>query len=91
MSAASRPKRAVPSELPSLTLDMFPPGHSRVLTPRTDGTRTWCSVLGHKMERGAPMQVVVPVGYDERLYEELVRFGANNGVVATDVNELGRL
>ena len=37
------------------------------------------------------MQVVVPVGYDERVFEELMRIGANNGVVATDVNELGRL
>ena len=37
------------------------------------------------------MQVVVPVGYDERLYEELVRCGANNGVVETDVDKLGRL
>ena len=47
-----------------------------------------------RLERDNPtfsMQVVVPVGYDERLYEELVRFGANNGVVATDINELGRL
>ena len=47
-----------------------------------------------RLERENPtftMQVVVPVGYDERLYEELVRFGANNGVVSTDVNELGRL
>jgi len=37
------------------------------------------------------MQCVVPVGYDERLYDELMRIGANNGVVAVDVNELGRL
>ena len=69
MSAASRPKRAVPSELPSLTLDMFPPGHSRVLTPRTDGTRTWCSVLGHKMERGAPPLIKVhPEGDEDPSY-----------------------
>ena len=37
------------------------------------------------------MQLVVPVVYDERLYKELVRIGANNGVVSTDVHELGRL
>jgi hypothetical protein len=37
------------------------------------------------------MQLVVPVGYDERLYDELVRIGANNGIVSTDVHELGRL
>uniref|UniRef100_A0A7S3C1L8 Uncharacterized protein n=1 Tax=Haptolina ericina TaxID=156174 RepID=A0A7S3C1L8_9EUKA len=37
------------------------------------------------------MQCVVPVGYDEKLYDELVRARANNGVVATDVDELGRL
>lgn len=37
------------------------------------------------------MQTVKLVGYDERLYAELVRFGANNGHVSTDVNELGRL
>ena len=37
------------------------------------------------------MQLVVPVGYDERLYKELVRIGANNGVVSTGVRELGWL
>ena len=53
-----RPKRAVPVEL-TLTLDMFPPGHSCVLTPRTDGTQTWCSVLAHKVERGFPPMLMV--------------------------------
>ena len=43
----------------TLTLDMFPPGHSCVLTPRTDGTQTWCSVLAHKVERGFPPMLMV--------------------------------
>ena len=62
---ASRPKRAPPVELPPLTLSMFPPHRSLVLTPRTNGEPTWCMVLGHKAEKGAaPMLRVHPDGDD---------------------------